>query len=105
MLGVGGAALMPSTLALIRNLFHDEQAARQGGHGLDRRHDRRHRFGPVVSGVLLEHFWWGSVFLINLPAMVLLLILAPLLLPEVRQPRPAASTGRARCCPWPRCSR
>ncbi|WP_020391846.1 MFS transporter [Kribbella catacumbae] len=61
-LGIGGATLMPSTLALIRNLFHD----------------------PVLSGVLLEHFWWGSVFLINTPAMLLLLVLAPLLLPEFK---------------------
>jgi MFS transporter, DHA2 family, multidrug resistance protein len=83
-LGIGGATLMPSTLALIRNLFHDPvqrgkaiafwSAVMLGGISL----------GPVLSGVLLEHFWWGSVFLINTPAMVLLLILAPLLLPEFR---------------------
>lgn len=82
LLGLGGAALMPSTLALIRNLFHD---ARQRGRavtiwtgvmttGIS--------LGPVVSGLLLEHFWWGSIFLINLPAMVLLLILVPFLVPE-----------------------
>ncbi|MFD3487378.1 MFS transporter [Streptomyces sp. NPDC058665] len=84
LLGLGGAALMPSTLALIRNLFHD---ARQRGRavtiwtgvmttGIS--------LGPVVSGLLLEHFWWGSVFLINLPAMVLLLVLVPFLVPESR---------------------
>ncbi|WP_328536586.1 MFS transporter [Streptomyces sp. NBC_00344] len=82
LLGVGGAALMPSTLALIRNLFRDEKergkavalwtAVMTAGISL----------GPVVSGLLLQHFWWGSVFLINLPAMALLLILGPLLLPE-----------------------
>ncbi|MFC9943285.1 MFS transporter [Streptomyces pratensis] len=82
LLGLGGAALMPSTLALIRNLFHD---AKQRGKavtiwtgvmtaGIS--------LGPVVSGLLLEHFWWGSVFLINLPAMVLLLLLVPFLVPE-----------------------
>ncbi|MEV7421761.1 MFS transporter [Streptomyces sp. NPDC091212] len=86
LLGVGGACLMPSTLALIRNLFRDPgQRAKAitlwttvmaGGVA----------FGPVVSGALLEHFWWGSVFLINLPAMTLLLVLAPLLLPEFRSP-------------------
>ena len=42
----------------------------------------------MLGGFLLEHFWWGSVFLINLPAMVLLLVLGPLLLPEFRDPRP-----------------
>jgi DHA2 family multidrug resistance protein-like MFS transporter len=84
LLGVGGATLMPSTLALIRNLFHDERdrgkaiavwsAVMSGGVGL----------GPVLGGVLLEHFWWGSVFLINVPVMALLLIAGPLLLPEFR---------------------
>jgi DHA2 family multidrug resistance protein-like MFS transporter len=83
-LGIGGATLMPSTLALIRNLFHDPaqrgkaiavwSAVMLGGISL----------GPVFSGVLLEHFWWGSVFLVNTPAMLLLLILAPLLLPEFK---------------------
>ncbi|MFC0005391.1 MFS transporter [Micromonospora siamensis] len=85
-LGVGGATLMPSTLALIRNMFHDEKqrgtavgiwtAAMTGGVAI----------GPVLSGVLLEHFWWGSVFLINIPAMLLLLLLAPALVPEFRNP-------------------
>ncbi|SCF30696.1 MFS transporter [Micromonospora mirobrigensis] len=85
-LGVGGATLMPSTLALIRNMFHDEKqrgtavgiwtAAMTSGVAL----------GPVLSGVLLEHFWWGSVFLINIPAMLLLLLLAPVLVPEFRNP-------------------
>ena len=85
-LGVGGATLMPSTLALIRNIFHDPaqrskaiafwSAVMMGGISL----------GPVLSGILLEHFWWGSVFLINLPAMVLLIMLAPVLLPEFRSP-------------------
>ena len=84
LLGVGGATLMPSTLALIRNLFHDERdrgkaiavwsAVMSGGVGL----------GPVLGGVLLEHFWWGSVFLINVPVMVLLLVAGPVLLPEFR---------------------
>ncbi|MEV4811946.1 MFS transporter [Micromonospora avicenniae] len=83
-LGVGGATLMPSTLALIRNMFHDEKqrgtaiaiwtAALTSGIAI----------GPVLSGILLEHFWWGSIFLINLPAMALLLLLAPVLVPEFR---------------------
>ncbi|WP_338700846.1 MFS transporter [Streptomyces sp. Q6] len=87
-LGVGGATLMPSTMALIRNMFHDaEQRAKAiaiwtgvmtGGVA----------FGSVLSGILVEHFWWGSVFLVNLPAMALLLILAPVLLPEFKDPAP-----------------
>jgi DHA2 family multidrug resistance protein-like MFS transporter len=83
-LGVGGATLMPSTLALIRNLFHDERQrgtavaiwTAVSGAGI--------ALGPVLSGLLLEHFWWGSVFLVNLPAMVLLLLLVPVLVPEFR---------------------
>jgi MFS transporter, DHA2 family, multidrug resistance protein len=86
-LGVAGATLMPSTLALIRNLFPDAKqrstaiaiwsGVMTGGVAL----------GPVISGILLEHFWWGSVFLINLPAMALLLIAGPILLPEFRPAR------------------
>jgi DHA2 family multidrug resistance protein-like MFS transporter len=81
-LGVAGATLMPSTLSMIRTLFRDERqrgkaigawtGVMTGGVGL----------GPVLSGVLLQHFWWGSVFLVNLPAMVLLLVAGPLLLPR-----------------------
>jgi MFS transporter, DHA2 family, multidrug resistance protein len=87
LLGIGGATLMPSTLALIRNMFHDEKqratAITIWTSGLT----FGVSLGPILSGLLLEHFWWGSVFLINLPAMVLLLILAPVLLPEFRNPQ------------------
>ncbi|MEV5948381.1 MFS transporter [Streptomyces sp. NPDC051993] len=93
LLGVGGAALMPSTLALIRNLFHDEKQRAQAVTAWTGVMTLGISFGPVVSGALLEHFWWGSVFLINLPAMVLLLILAPLLLPEVKQSAPGRFDG------------
>jgi len=85
--GIAGATLMPSTLALIRNMFHDARqrstaiAIWTGGtmSGI--------ALGPVLSGVLLNHFWWGSVFLINVPFMVLLLALAPALVPEFRAPQ------------------
>jgi DHA2 family multidrug resistance protein-like MFS transporter len=88
LLGVAGATLMPSSMSLIQNMFTD---ARQrslafsiwiacflaGG-----------AIGPLVGGVMLENFWWGSVFLLSVPAMVLLLILGPVLLPEYRDPKP-----------------
>ncbi|MFL6145650.1 MAG: MFS transporter [Labedaea sp.] len=88
LLGIGGATLMPSTLALIRNMFHDQKqrgtAITIWTSGLT----FGVALGPILSGFLLEHFWWGSVFLINLPAMVLLLVLAPVLIPEFRNPNP-----------------
>ncbi|GAA3375896.1 MFS transporter [Streptomyces sannanensis] len=88
LLGVGGAALMPSTLALIRNLFHDEKQRATAVALWTTVMTAGISFGPVLSGALLEHFWWGSVFLVNLPAMALLFLLAPVLLPEVKAQRP-----------------
>ncbi|WP_443075602.1 MFS transporter [Streptosporangium sp. NBC_01469] len=88
LLGLAGATLAPSTLSLIRSMFLDDRQRRtaiaiwtagfSGGAGL----------GPMLGGVLLEHFWWGSVFLVNVPVMLLLVVLAPLLLPEFRDPNP-----------------
>jgi DHA2 family multidrug resistance protein-like MFS transporter len=79
---------MPSTMAIIRTMFTDPgQRAKAigmwsgvmtGGIAL----------GSVMSGVLVQYFWWGSVFLVNLPAMALLLVLGPILLPESRNPEP-----------------
>ncbi|MFG2878062.1 MFS transporter [Streptomyces sp. NPDC048337] len=88
LLGIGGATLMPSTLALVRNLFQDDKqrgkaiaiwsGAMTGGIAL----------GSVMSGLMLNHFRWGSVFLINVPAMLLLLLLVPVLVPEFKDPAP-----------------
>ncbi|MCX4905198.1 MFS transporter [Streptomyces sp. NBC_00878] len=87
-LGVGGATLMPSTLAIIRTLFTDP-AQRSKAIGMwSGVTTAGVALGSVLSGVLVEHFWWGSVFLVNLPAMVLLLLLGPILLPESRNPAP-----------------
>lgn len=82
LLGLGGAALMPSTLALLRNLFRDEKQRGKAVTIWTGVMTTGISLGPVVSGLLLEHFWWGSAFLINLPAMVLLLALVPFLVPE-----------------------
>ena len=87
-LGIGGATLMPSTMAMTRTMFTDP-AQRAKAIGLwSGVMTAGIALGSVMSGVLVEHFWWGSVFLVNLPAMALLLVLGPLLLPESRNPEP-----------------
>lgn len=90
LMGVAGATQMPSLLALISNMFKDPKqrsfaiatwmSCFMGGMAV----------GPLIGGVLLEHFWWGSVFLLGVPVMVLLLITGPILLPEYRD----AEAGR-----------
>ncbi|NUU23366.1 MAG: MFS transporter [Streptomycetaceae bacterium] len=87
-MGVAGATLMPSTLALIRNLFPDprERSFAIGVWGAMSMAGAA--VGPVVGGFLLEHFWWGSVFLINLPVMAVLIAVGVRLLPESRNPSP-----------------
>jgi len=85
--GIAGATLMPSTLALIRNMFHDEKQRRTAIAIWTVATMSGIALGPVISGVLLNHFWWGSVFLINVPFMVLLLALGPVLVPEFRAPQ------------------
>ncbi|MFI1800709.1 MFS transporter [Streptomyces sp. NPDC020379] len=88
LLGVAGATLMPSTLALIRNLFHDprERSLAIGIWGAMA--SAGAAVGPVVGGFLLENFWWGSVFLINLPVMAVLVLVGLKLLPESKDPSP-----------------
>ncbi|MBT2908634.1 MFS transporter [Streptomyces cellulosae] len=88
LLGVAGATLMPATLALIRNLFHDprERSLAIGIWGATA--SAGTAIGPILGGLLLEHFWWGSVFLINLPVMAVLVLVGIKLLPESRTPEP-----------------
>lgn len=83
-LGIAGATIAPSTLSLIRNMFLDPRQ-RTTAIGLwGTSFALGGAVGPLVGGVLLEYFWWGSVFLINVPVMAVLLILGPRLLPEFR---------------------
>ncbi|GAA5099649.1 MFS transporter [Nocardia iowensis] len=87
-LGIGSAMLLPASLALISNLFSDSRSRSiavgiwtaffAGGAAA----------GPVIGGTLLYEFWWGSVFLINVPVVLILLVAAPFLLPEYREPYP-----------------
>jgi DHA2 family multidrug resistance protein-like MFS transporter len=85
-LGVAAATLAPSTLSLIRNMFHDPGQRTVAISVWIMSYSAGAAIGPLAGGVLLEHFWWGSVFLINVPVMLALLVLAPLLLPEFRDP-------------------
>ncbi|MGP4110356.1 MFS transporter [Streptomyces sp. 4N509B] len=88
LLGVAGATLMPSTLALIRNMFNDARQRSMAVGVWIMCFSIGAAVGPVLGGLMLETFWWGSVFLLNVPVMVLLLVAAPLLLPEFRDDSP-----------------
>lgn len=88
LLGVAGATLMPSTMSLIRNMFLDSRQ-RTAAIGIwVSGFSVGSAVGPLVGGLLLQNFWWGSVFLLGVPVMVVLLIAGPLLLPEHRDPHP-----------------
>ena len=90
LMGVGGAFIMPATLSIITNVFTDpaERGKAIGiwagvsalGIGL----------GPITGGILLEHFWWGSVFIVNVPIVIAGLVLGYFLVPESRDPGHAA---------------
>jgi DHA2 family multidrug resistance protein-like MFS transporter len=86
-LGIAGAAIAPCTLSLISTLFPDtrQRATALGVWGGC--FTVGAVVGPIVGGVLLDHFWWGSAFLIGVPAMVVLLVMGPILLPEYRNER------------------
>jgi MFS transporter, DHA2 family, multidrug resistance protein len=89
-LGIAGATIAPSTLSLIRNMFLDpkQRTVAIGLWGTS--FALGGAVGPLVGGLLLEHYWWGSVFLLAVPVMALLLVAGPKLLPEYRDP----SAGR-----------
>ncbi|WIV59621.1 MFS transporter [Amycolatopsis nalaikhensis] len=83
-LGIAGATLAPSTLSLIGTMFTNPRQRAEAIGIWAGCFSVGAIVGPVVGGVLLEHFWWGSVFLLGVPAMVLLLVIGPKLLPEYR---------------------
>ncbi|MEV8415655.1 DHA2 family efflux MFS transporter permease subunit [Streptomyces niveus] len=87
LMGFGAAFVMPATLAVLMNVFErDEQPKAIGiwagsvGLGI--------AIGPITGGVLLEHFWWGSIFLINVPVVIVALIAMWFLVPDSKDPRP-----------------
>jgi len=86
-MGLGAAAVMPQTLSIISNVFDPAERARAigiwataVGIGV--------AIGPIVGGLLLAHFWWGSVFLINVPLTAVGVAAILLLVPESRNPSP-----------------
>ncbi|AJT67523.1 MFS transporter [Streptomyces chattanoogensis] len=86
-MGLGGAFVMPSTLAILMNVFEREEQPRAigvwaGGVGL------AIAIGPITGGLLLDHFWWGSVFLVNVPIVLIALTAMLLLVPDSKDPSP-----------------
>jgi MFS transporter, DHA2 family, multidrug resistance protein len=88
LLGVAGATLAPSSLALIRNMFEEERERQRAIAIWISCFAAGAAIGPLLGGALLQRFWWGSVFLVNVPVMALLLVAGPWLLPESRDPNP-----------------
>jgi len=86
LLGVAGATLAPSTLSLIRNMFLDPRQRTAAIGVWITSFSAGAAVGPLLGGILLEFFWWGSVFLLAVPVMAVLLLLAPVVLAEVRDP-------------------
>ena len=85
-MGVAGATIAPSTLSLIFTMFLDPKQRTTAIGFWIAAYSAGGAIGPVLGGILLEFFWWGSVFLIGVPVMGLLLILGPRTLPEYRDP-------------------
>ncbi|MEW2082962.1 DHA2 family efflux MFS transporter permease subunit [Streptomyces sp. NPDC005283] len=86
-MGFGGAFVMPATLAVVMDVFERHEQPRAigiwaGSVGVGM------AIGPITGGLLIEHFWWGSIFLINVPVVVVALIAMALLLPDSRDPNP-----------------
>jgi EmrB/QacA subfamily drug resistance transporter len=89
LMGVGGALIMPSTLSILTNVFPPEERGRAigvwaGVSGLGI------AIGPIVGGWLLNHFWWGSVFFVNVPVVIFALIAGRLIVPNSKDPSPHA---------------
>jgi DHA2 family multidrug resistance protein-like MFS transporter len=85
-LGFAGATLAPSTLSLVRTMFLDDRQRTLAISIWITSYSVGGAIGPLIGGILLQAFWWGSVFLIGVPVMLLLLGLGPRLLPEFRDP-------------------
>ncbi|WP_278261455.1 MFS transporter [Nocardia sp. AG03] len=89
-MGVAGATLLPSALAVLSTLFADPRTRARAIGVFAATFAAGFALGPIVAGQLLSRFWWGAVFLINLPVLLAFLVFAPILLREVR----TGATGR-----------
>ena len=87
LLGISGATIAPSTLSLIRNMFHNKDQRTLAIGVWISSFSAGAAIGPLLGGVLLEYFWWGSVFLLAVPVMAVLLVLGPKVLPEFKDPQ------------------
>ncbi|MET8471052.1 DHA2 family efflux MFS transporter permease subunit [Streptomyces sp. NPDC006422] len=86
-MGLGAAFVMPATLAVLMNVFERDEQPKAigiwaGGVGL------AIAIGPITGGLLLDHFWWGSVFLVNVPIVIIAIVLMLALVPDSRDPKP-----------------
>jgi MFS transporter, DHA2 family, multidrug resistance protein len=86
LLGVAGATLAPSTLSLLRSMFLDPEQRTAAIGVWVTSYSLGAAIGPLLGGLVLERFWWGAVFLLSVPVMLLLLMTGPFLLPEYRDP-------------------
>ena len=88
LMGIGGAAVLPQTLSIITNVFEPHERGKAigiwaGFSGI------AIAVGPITGGFLLEHFWWGSVFLINVPVVIVGIVLVALIVPDSKDPNPS----------------
>src|SRR5262249_55564620 len=83
--GLGAALIMPATLSIVTNSFpiHERQKAVATWAGLV---GAGGAIGPILSGIMLEHFWWGSIFFVNIPLIALLLVLTAFIVPTSKDP-------------------
>jgi EmrB/QacA subfamily drug resistance transporter len=86
LMGVGGALIMPATLSIIMNVFTDPKERAQAIAIWSATAGMAVAIGPVTGGWLIENFWWGSVFLINLPVVAVALLLGQLFVPTSKDP-------------------
>src|ERR1700730_2940312 len=92
LMGVGGCLIMPATLSILTNVFPDDERGRAigiwaGVSGLGV------AIGPLVGGYLLDHFWWGSVFLVNLPVIAVAIVAVIAIVPDSKDPNPRPIDG------------